>query len=218
VKILVADHALPSLATLGGWIARAHGAGRPVAVHCVTRAALFLALAAWREAGSVPGDRMEHASVTPPEAVAELASLSITVVTQPGFIRARGDAYLREVEPVDQPDLYRCASFLRAGVAVGGSTDAPFGPDDPWVAVRAAIERRAESGAVVGSDPGLDPLAALRLFLGPPGWPGGPIRRIGPGEAADLCLLDVPLRAALADPTSGHVAATFVAGQLTFSR
>jgi len=217
VKILITDHALPSLEQVSEWFARAHRAGRVVAVHCVSRAALLLALAAWRAVGSVPGDRVEHASVVPLEAVAALRALSLTVVTQPAFLLARGDGYLAEVEPADRPDLYRCASLQEGGVAVGGSTDAPFGPDDPWVAVRAAIERRAASGARVGADRGLEPAAALDLFLGPPEHPGGPPRRVAPGGRADLCLLDVPLRTALREPHRGHVAITIAGGRRTYT-
>jgi predicted amidohydrolase YtcJ len=216
VKVVITDHALPSLDDLSGWLVRAHLAGRPVAVHCVTRAALLLALAAWREVGSRHGDRVEHASVAPLAAVAAMAELSLTVVTQPAFIAARGDAYLSAVDPADRPDLYRCASLLEAGIGVGGSSDAPFGPEDPWVAVRAAMERRAPSGLRVGADRGLPPLAALRLFLAAPESPGGPIRRVGIGAPADLCLLGVPLRAALRDPSSRHVMGTIVAGRRTF--
>jgi predicted amidohydrolase YtcJ len=217
VKIVISDHALPALDELCDSFGRAHRAGRAVAVHCVTRAALLLALAAWHEVGSTPGDRIEHASVTPPEALASIAALSLTVVTQPAFVTERGDRYLEDVEPEDRPDLYRCASFMGAGVAVGGSTDAPFGPDDPWDAIRAAIERRAASGASVGSDPGLTPADALGLFLGSPERPGGLRRCIGPGERADLCLLAVPLAQALVEPSSRHVAATVAGGRRTFS-
>ncbi len=217
VKVVISDHSLPALGELSDWFHSAHRAGRPVAVHCVTRTALLLAMAAWREAGSVPGDRIEHASVTPAEAVADLAGLSLTVVTQPAFVAARGDLYLAEVEPSDQPDLYRCASLLDAGVAVGGSTDAPFGPEDPWVAVRAAVERRAPSGAAVGSDRGLAPSSALDLFLGPLEHPGGPARRVRPGAPADLCVLDAPLATVLLDPSSRHVAATIWGGTCTFA-
>jgi predicted amidohydrolase YtcJ len=217
VKILVTDHALPAFDDLRTWVTRAHRSGRPVAVHCVTRAALLLALAVWHEVGSVAGDRIEHASVTPPEVIAAMAGLSLTVVTQPAFIAARGDAYLSEVDPADRPDLYRCASLLAGGVAVGGSTDAPFGPDDPWIAMQAARERRAPSGRPVGSDRGLGPAAALQLFLGPLEHPGGPARRISPGTPADLCLLDVPLHMALRDPSSRHVALTIAGGERTFT-
>jgi predicted amidohydrolase YtcJ len=217
VKVLITDHAFPSHAQVSEAFARAHGAGRAVAVHCVSRAGLLLALAAWRAVGSVPGDRVEHASVVPLEAVASLHELSLTVVTQPAFLAARGDLYLAEVEAPDQPDLYRCASLQEGGVAVGGSTDAPFGPDDPWVAIGAAIERRAASGARVGSDRGLEPAAALDLFLGSPEHPGGPPRRVTPGATADLCLLDVPLRRALLAPHRTHVAATFAGGRRTYT-
>ena len=145
VKFLITDHAFPSLEDLSEAFAHAHRAGRPVAVHCVTRAGLLLALAAWREVGSAPGDRIEHGSVMPLEVVATLRELSLTVVTQPAFLAARGDAF-SPGRASDRPDLYRCASFQEAGVAVGGSTDTPFGPDDPWVAMRAAMERRAAAG------------------------------------------------------------------------
>jgi predicted amidohydrolase YtcJ len=217
VKLVIADHVLPALDDLRAWFEAARRAGRPVAVHCVTRAALLLALAVWREIGSWPGDRIEHAAVTPPELVAELAQLSLTVVTQPAFVVARGDTYLSEVETSDLPDLYRCASLLEGGAAVAGSSDAPFGPDDPWTAMRSAMDRRAASGRAVGDDHGLAPTAALGLFLGPLDDPGGPIRRVAVGAPADLCLLDVDLRAALRAPSSGHVVATIAGGERTFT-
>jgi predicted amidohydrolase YtcJ len=217
VKIVIADHELPALADLVGWFRRAHQVPRPVAVHCVTRAALVLALSAWEEAGSMPGDRVEHASVTPPELIPSLTELGIAVVTQPAFITARGDEYLHRVEPQDRDDLYRCASLLRAGVSVGGSTDAPFGPDDPWIAIRAATERRSQRGERVGDDAGLAPSAALNLFLAPLESPGGRPRTVEVGAPADLCLLDAPIHHILKDPQSRHVATTIAGGQVTFS-
>jgi predicted amidohydrolase YtcJ len=217
VKVLITDHEFPALTHVCQEFGRAHRAGRAVAVHCVSRAGLLLALAAWHEVGSIQGDRVEHASVTPPEAVTALRELGLTVVTQPAFLSARGDQYLAEVEPADRPDLYRCASLQDAGVPVGGSTDAPFGPDDPWVAVRAAVERRAASGTLVGSDRGLAPAAALDLFLGSPEHPGGPRRRVAAGAPADLCLLDVPLRTALLEPSHRHVATTIAGGERTYT-
>ena len=58
VKVVVADFALPAFDDLTRWMRAAHDAGRPVAVHCVTRAGLALALAAWDDVGSRPGDRI----------------------------------------------------------------------------------------------------------------------------------------------------------------
>jgi Amidohydrolase family len=160
---------------------------------------------------------VEHASVTPPEVVATLAELGIAVVTQPGFVATRGDDYLREVEAEDRPDLYRCASLRAAGLAVAGSTDAPFGPDDPWVAVRAAVERRTPGGIALGPEEAVDPVVALELFLAPLERPGGRPRRVAPWVPANLCLLDLPLHQVLADPSSRHVALTLFGGERTFS-
>ena len=53
------------LGELTAWITDRHGAGGPVAVHCVTAAQLVVALAALRSAGSHPRDRIEHAAVVP---------------------------------------------------------------------------------------------------------------------------------------------------------
>lgn len=63
VKLVVADHAPPDFDELTTRIRRAHTAGRPVAVHCVTRVALALTLAALDEAGHMRGDRVEHGAV-----------------------------------------------------------------------------------------------------------------------------------------------------------
>jgi predicted amidohydrolase YtcJ len=91
VKVVISDHDLPSIGELAAAFTAAHRAGRPVAVHCVTRVAAVLALAAWAEVGARAGDRIEHGSVLPVELLATIADLGLTVVTQPGFVHARGD-------------------------------------------------------------------------------------------------------------------------------
>ncbi len=118
LKVLLDESDLPSFEPLQEIIETAHRDGRSAAVHCVTRSELVLAAAAFAAAGCRPGDRIEHASVAPPDAVQLLADLPLTVVTQPGFIRERGDAYLVDVEPRDRPWLYR----LRATATRRGAT------------------------------------------------------------------------------------------------
>lgn len=216
VKVVVGDHSLPDLTELVSWFRAARRAGRAVAVHCVTRVALVLALTAWEELGAEPGDRIEHGSVIPVELIGRLADLGLRVVTQPGFIADRGDTYLSDVEPDDLPHLYRCSSLLAAGVPVAGSTDAPFGPDDPWVAIATAIDRRTAAGATLGRAEAVSPEAALEMFLGPLDDPGGAPRRVERGAPADLCLLDVPLEDVLDDPSSGHVRATWIGGEAAY--
>lgn len=214
VKVVVEDHALPSPDELAAAFRSARDAGRPVAVHCVTRAALVLALVAWQEVGPRPGDRIEHGAVIPLELLRSIRELGLIVVTQPGFVHARGDRYLRDVEPDDRPHLYRCGTLLAAGIAVAGSTDAPFGPDDPWLAMRTAVERTTASGRSLGPDEAVAPPVALDRFLAPLTAPGGPPRTVHVGAPADLVLLDRPLAAALAEPSPSLVRTTWIGGMV----
>jgi len=214
VKLIVADHAPPGPEALGAAIAQAHERGRPVALHCVSRLALALALAAFSTAGTRPGDRLEHGAVVPPQEAEQLAALGVGVVTQPVFVAERGDQYGREVEAEDLAHLWPARSLLAAGVKLGGGSDAPFGHPDPWRGIAAAITRRTESGAVLGRHERLSARRALALFLTPPEDPGGPLRRLAPGAPADAVLLHVPLRVALADSSSELVAATICRGEV----
>ena len=218
LKIMLDDFALPGIDSLRSRMARAHGAGRTVAVHCVTRTELVFALSTLMEAGAVPGDRIEHASVSDAAAMTLLQRAGVTVVTQPNFVAERGDRYLAEVAPSDRPYLYRCRGFLDAGVPLGGGTDAPFGDADPWVAIRAAVMRETAAGMVLGREETLTPERALALFTTPPENPGGAPRRVAVGEAAELCLLDRSWARARRVLSSELVAATVLGGEVTFSR
>ncbi|CAM3463966.1 amidohydrolase family protein [Nocardioides dubius] len=212
-KLLLADHDLPSVPWLSARIRSHHGAGRPVAVHCVTAESLVLTLAALEEAGVLAGDRIEHASVVPFGLEPELARLGLRVVTQPGFLSTRGERYRAEVEPSDLPMLYPVARLLAAGVPTVCSSDAPFGVLDPWQVIAAARDRRTEAGLVLGESERVGPEVALSGYLAPPADPGGEVRRVAPGERADLLLLAGPLAAALATPDRGWVRTTFRNGQ-----
>jgi predicted amidohydrolase YtcJ len=212
-KLVLTDGRLPGLDELVAEVAAIGGRG--VALHCVTRESLVLAAVALGRAGG-GGHRIEHASVAPPDVVALLAPLGVTVVTQPGFVAAHGDRYLAEVDADDRPWLYRLAGWSSAGVALAGSTDGPFGPLDPWGAARAAVTRTTASGALVGPAEALSPERAVGLFLGPLEDPGGPARRVAAGRPADLCLLWVPWAEARRALGAGLVRATFAAGVAVF--
>jgi predicted amidohydrolase YtcJ len=212
VKLVPDDAALPLPEALAERIADAHAAGRAAAVHCVTRAELALTLCAFRLAGVRRGDRLEHAAVAPPELVAQVAALGLTVVTQPGLVAERGEVWTREVEPRDRAWLWRVRAWRAAGVPLAAGTDAPFGAPDPWRATRAAVLRRDGEGRALGPDERLAPECALALFLAPLEAPGGAPRRVRPGAPADLCLLDRPWAAARRLLARELVAATFRAG------
>ena len=192
-KIVLADSGMLTYADLAERVSAAHGAGRAVAVHCVSREALVLLLAVLRDVGTKEGDRIEHAAIVMHEVIEELARLGVRVVTQPGFLADRGDDFLREVPPGDHADLYRCGSLLRGGVRVALSSDAPYGPLDPWTVMAAATSRRTADGRVAGAGEAISLSAALDAYLGTPADPGGVARRVRAGRPADLVVLRVPL-------------------------
>jgi predicted amidohydrolase YtcJ len=213
VKVLLDDHALIDLEDFIARIGQARAWGRAVAVHCVTAAELALTLAAFDAAGARAGDRIEHGGVIPLEAVARLKALGPTVVTQPAFVRERGDRYLAEVEARDRPDLYRCASLRAAGVPVAFSSDAPYASPDPWAGIAAATQRTTRGGRPLGADERVRPSEALAMYLAAATSPGGPARRVEVGAPADLCLLARPLRDVLQAPSADQVRATFISGR-----
>jgi len=207
-KLMLRDHDLPTYDVLVAMIRRARNEQRPVAVHCVTRESLILTLAALDEVGAATGDRIEHASVVPPEVMAWMARLGVVVVTQPDLVRSREDQYRSDVATDDLPHLYPYASLLEAGVEVCASSDAPYGTIDPWQVIATA------SGRALGIHERVSAAIALDGYLRPPSSPGGQARRVLPGTPADLVLLDRPLREALAAPHARHVAATWIGGRL----
>lgn len=218
LKVLLDDHSLPDFDDVMDRVAAARAQGRAVAVHCVTPAELALTLAVFETAGSRSGDRIEHGSVIPADAIPALKRLNLTVVTQPVFIHDRGDRYAAEVAPQDQPDLYRCRSLLQAGVPVAASSDAPYASADPWVGIAAAVRRASRGGAVLGEGERITPARALALYFDDPAGPGRTPRRIAAGAPADLCLLDAPLREVLDAPDAARVRGAFVAGRITHLR
>jgi predicted amidohydrolase YtcJ len=214
-KVLLDEDQLPDIDDLIARVSGAHRAGRGVAFHCVTHTELVYALHVLETAGSYR-DRIEHGSVTPCALLPRLAALGVTVVTQPGFIAERGDRYLSDVEADELPHLYRLRTLLDHGIALGLSSDAPYSSPDPWAAMRAAVLRRTAAGAVLGPQERLRPEQALAGYLSNPAAPGGAVRRIVPGAAADLCLLRESWRDAREVLDAGLVRLTLCGGRLAF--
>ncbi len=205
------------LAELTAWIADRHAADAPVAVHCVTAAQLVVTLAALREAGTHPQDRIEHAAVVPDDSVADLNDLGVVVVTQPNFVAERGDQYLTDIPAAQHHELWRVASLRRAGVKVALSTDMPFGDGDPWAGMRAAVRRTTAGGAVLGTDECVSAREALTMFFGTSDQPAA-ARTVRPAQPGDLCVLAAPPAELLGELDSQMVAATVVAGEVVFER
>jgi len=207
VKVVLDDYALPGIDELVHSFGIARRAGRAVAVHTVSRGSLVLALAAFESVGPASGDRIEHGAVIPVELFDVIREFGLTVVTQPALACSRGDDYLREVDLSDRPDLWRAGSLIRSGIGVALSSDAPYGPLDPWLGLHAAMNRITPAGVVLGPAERVAPDVAIRSLLTGPRDPAGVLRTIAVGQPGHLVVLDRPLDEVLRAPTADSVCA-----------
>ena len=214
VKIHLLESKLPDWDSMVTLIRDAHNVGRNVAVHCVTLTEMIFTISAMETAGTIPGDRIEHASVCPPQQLRQLKKLDVRVVTQPHFIAERGDQYIQEVDAADQPWLYRGQGFIREGIPLAAGSDASFGGCNPWLSMAAAVKRTTRSGQQIASNEALTPEQAVGLYLSPPDQPGIHRRGVSQGDPADLCLIDRDWQQAREELANVRVRATWINGVL----
>ncbi len=195
VKLMVEEGATdPS--QLRAAVASVRGAGRAVALHAVTEAEVALAVDALGDAGArppAPPSRIEHGAVIPDQFLGPLREAGVFVVGQPSLVHDRGDVYRAEFPPELHPWLHRAGSLVAAGVRYAASSDAPVTEPIPGVGLAAARRRLTASGAPLGTDEALGPLAALAAFTRSPAeavGASGALGRVRPGAIADVVLLD----------------------------
>ena len=176
---------------------RARLQGLSVAVHAVEPDVVVavldaLASAPPRTGGDDVPDRLEHASLCPPEVVRRIASAGVAVVSQPAFVAWRGDKYLREVEEPLREWLYPLRDLRRAGVTVAAGSDAPVAPLDPRIGLDGAVRRTTRGGGIVAAGQALDERDALDLYTSAPArlrGARGPYG-IARGAAADVLVVE----------------------------
>ena len=217
-KIMLDEERLPDLDELVLDIKAAHERNRPVAFHCVSRIELLIAINALEQSGCHEHDRIEHGAMIPADILSCLQSMGLLVVTQPGFLADRGERFRGALTPEELPDLYRYRSLIDAGVKVVASSDAPYGPLDPWQVIHAGSRRLTEGGIVLGGRECVSVHDVLHGYLTHPLNPAGPQRRISEGEDATFILLNSPLDRALRNPMDVKVDATYIGGELVYQR
>jgi hypothetical protein len=80
------------------------------------------------------------------------------------------------------------------------------------------VHRRTRSGQIANPAERVLPGQALAGYLTSPQDPGGTVRSVAPGQAADLVLLRVPLAEALSEPSCDLVAGTVIGGTIAWQR
>ncbi len=154
VKIVIEElgEALqPGPAELAEQIHAVHQRGARAAVHCIGRAVVESAIAAFEtlaESGPIAErrHRLEHAALCTPAQARRAAALGLMVVCNPGFLAESGDRYLREIPAADLPLLHNLATFAGAGIPAAIGSDAPVAPPDALGSIVAAVTRRTRRG------------------------------------------------------------------------
>ncbi len=207
----------PSPQELRELVREAASLGFPVAIHAVEESEVEAAVGAIESVDS-PGlrHRIEHASVCPPHLIARLKAVSVTVVTQPGFIYHSGDRYLEELSDGEIENLYPIRAWLDAGLAVAASSDTPVSPPDPLLGIQASVLRQARTGQPVSREQEITIAEAMALHGGAAsnrGVPGGRVGVIRKGVLADFAVLDRDPASVTAEEIGGiGVWATVVGG------
>jgi predicted amidohydrolase YtcJ len=137
--------------------------------------------------------RIEHCSVCPPSLAQRIASLGMTVVTQPSFIFYNGNRYLRTVPDSNLKHLYPVGTLMKNGVPVVGSSDCPIAPANPLIGVYAAVSRKTDAEETIYPQEGIPPMEALRIYTHDAARASFEEKikgSITPGKLADLVVLN----------------------------
>jgi predicted amidohydrolase YtcJ len=183
---------------LADTIAALHRSGWQIAAHAIGDRAVDLAIdhlvrAQTETPRQDPRHRIEHCGIASDEAVRRIAAAGIVPVPQGQFIRELGDGFLDALGDERADLVYRVRSFLDAGVEVPGSSDTPVVSADPLDGIRSLVERRTESGRILGRNEAITVEQAVRSYTHGSAFAAGEESRKGrlaPGMLADMAILD----------------------------
>jgi predicted amidohydrolase YtcJ len=160
--------------------------------------------------------------VCPPDLARKIASLDITVVTQPAFIYFHGDRYRATVPHEQLEHLYPIRTLLDQGINFAASSDCPIVPPDPLIGINAALHRLSSTGDIVGGRQKIHPTAALQMYTlnaARATFEESIKGSITPGKLADLVVLNVdPTRLAADAFKNLQVEKTIIGGKVVWQK
>ena len=167
--------------------------------------------------------RIEHLALPTPDHLERCRKLGVMAATQTVFLPAMGATFRRYMPEVFFPRAYGVRSMLDAGLTVALSTDAPVVPDDnPFIGLKAAIDRLDHKGEPLGPAQAITPAEALYAYTMAGAILSGDADNRGsitPGKWADLAVLSGdPLATPPERLLALRVEQTYVAGKLVYER
>jgi len=217
----------PSQDELNELVSKIQNSGFQAVIHAIEEPAIEAACRAieyalQRSPQSDHRHRIEHCSACPPYLASRLASLGITVVTQPHFIYYNGDRYLETVPKSQLKSLYPLATLLENGVHIAGSSDCPIVPPNPLIGIYSAISRRSETGKPVLAQECITPLDALHMYTDYAAratFEENSKGSITPGKLADLVVLsDDPTTCSTEEIKNIQVEMTVLNGEVVWDK
>ncbi|UCF93055.1 MAG: amidohydrolase [Desulfobacterales bacterium] len=207
-------------------VARVHALGFQISVHCQGDDGLTDTLDAFEavlgpRADNARRHRIEHAGCLYPHLLERAAAMQIAVSSQPVMFSELGDGWIEAFGRETADKLYPFKSMLRAGIALGGSSDCPVDPHDPRLGLRDAVLRRTAAGEILGPQEALTMGEALRMFTRGSAYVNCDDRIAGTlarGKRADFTVLAAdPRQVPAAEVVDIPVVMTVVGGELTYT-
>lgn len=121
----------------------------------------------WTEEG-IPHLRIEHVTEPSENAIRKTVEHGFAFATQPIFLYAEIESYLRNLGPERTKRAYPIRTLLERGVNLCFSTDSPATswatPSDPFPNIKCAVTRYAYDGTDCGQEEAVDVETAIKLY------------------------------------------------------
>jgi predicted amidohydrolase YtcJ len=230
IKIILDDttgRLHPSQPELNAMAYEVHQAGQQIAIHALEEKVVKAACEAIQFAlEKTPTKdhrhRIEHCAVCPPELARKIASLGISVVTQPAFIYYHGERYLDTIPDDQLKHLYPIRTLLDQGINVAASSDCPIVSPDPLMGIHAAMHRLSSAGDIVSGRQKIQSTAALQMYTlnaARATFEETIKGSITPGKLADLVVLNAdPARLKADEFENLQVDMTIIGGKIVWDK
>lgn len=165
--------------------------------------------------------RIEHAGLTMPDLLERMKNLNIIPILNPAFFYEFGDGYLKNYgDRVEH--MFPARDFIDASIPAAAGSDSPITDYNPLLGIHVAVNRRSESGNLVGERQRVSVTEALRLFT----WNGAYASfdenikgSIEVGKLADLVVLSDRILSVPEEKIKDiEVEMTLVDGEIVFEK
>jgi len=122
-----------------------------------------------------------------------MAEHAIPALVSTPFLATLGEGFVNAIGPERAAMVMPMRSYLDAGVGVASTSDAPITDYNPWIGMRAAVNRETVEGRPLGPAEAISQAEALRSYtLGGAEALGraSTLGSITPGKLADLVVLE----------------------------